>query len=131
MPVPDHLKTSRELAFRAVWWQAAVALLSGLMAWALAGADAGVAAAVGASSLVLGNAAMAQMSLGGGILPPRGAYARLLIGAILKWLLVFGVWVGAMAVLKKAPLAALLGLLATMAVHPIVIIFGAKVKRER
>jgi len=129
--VPDHLKTSRELAFRAVRWQTAAALLSGLAGWAVTGADAGLAASIGGFSLVLGNAAMAQMSLGGGIQPPRGAFARLLIGAILKWLLVVGVWVGAMAVLKKAPLAALLGLLATMAVHPIAIIFGAKVKRER
>ncbi|HMB56142.1 MAG TPA: hypothetical protein VKM35_02925 [Arenimonas sp.] len=107
------------------------AMFAGLAAWLFAGPGAGVAAAIGGSSIALGNAVMAHFSLGGGVLAPRVAFARLLLGAIFKWALVVLVWWGAMAVLKKAPLAALFGLLAAMAIHPIAIIFGAKVKRER
>ena len=102
-----------------------------MVAWGLAGANSGLAALIGGSSLALANAAAAQLSLGGGVQTPRAAYARLLLGTIFKWLLVVGVWLVAMAVLKKAPLAAILGLLAAAVAHPVAIIFAAKVKRER
>jgi len=129
--VSDHLTTTRRLAFRAIGWQTTAVVLAATMAWVVTGQREGLAVAVGGLSLVLGNVAMAQMSLGGGILPARGAYSRLLIGAVLKWLVVVGVWLVAMAVLKQAPVAALLGLLIAMVVHPVAILFGAKVKRER
>lgn len=127
----DHLKSTRRLAFCAIGWQSAVLVLAAGVAWVISGKGAGAAMLVGGFSLVLGNVAMAQLSLGGGVLSARGAYSRLLVGAILKWCLVVGVWVLAMAVLKKAPVAAVLGLLLAMVVHPIAILFGAKVKRER
>lgn len=127
----DHLSANREIAFRAVAWQALVSALAGAVAWGLAGMIPGLAALIGGSSLAIANAAAAQLSLGGGVQAPRVAYARLLLGTIFKWVLVVGVWLGAMAVLKKAPLAAILGLLAAMVAHPVAILFAAKVKRER
>lgn len=127
----DHLSANRGIAFRAVAWQALISALTGLLAWGLVGGNAGLAALIGGSSLAFANAAAAQLALGGGVQTPRAAYARLLLGTILKWVLVVGMWLGAMDVLKRAPLAAILGLLASMATHPVAILFVAKVKRER
>jgi hypothetical protein len=127
----DHLSANREIAFRAAAWQALVSALAGLAAWGLAGADAGVAVGVGGGSIALANAVATQLCLGVGIRTPGAAYARLLLGTVVKWGLVVGVWLLAMTVLQKAPLAAMLGLLAAMAVYPIAIFFAAKVKRER
>lgn len=127
----DHLSANREIAFRAAVWQALVSVLVGMAGWALANGSAGVAAWIGGSSIAVANAAATQLSLGGGILTPGAAFARLLLGTILKWGLVVGVWLLAMPALKKAPLAAMSGLLAAMAIYPIAILFAAKVKRER
>jgi hypothetical protein len=48
-----------------------------------------------------------------------------------KWLVVIAVWWGAIAIIGKAPIAAVAGLLAALLVHPLVVLLGTKVKRER
>jgi F0F1-type ATP synthase assembly protein I len=127
----DPLSSSRELAFRAVLWQALASALAGVVAWAATGPLAGVAALLGGGALVLGNAAATQLALGGGVQSARSAYLRLWFGMLVKWLFVVAVWLAAMAVLKQAPLAAIAGLVAAMLAHPAAIILAAKVKRER
>jgi hypothetical protein len=129
--VQDHLGSHRRLAFRAVAVQAAVALLAGAVATATAGRIAGLAAAIGAASVALASAVQAQLALGGGIAPPSVAFARLLLGTLAKWLVVVAVWWGAIAIIGKAPIAAVAGLLAALLVHPLVVLLGTKVKRER
>jgi hypothetical protein len=129
--VQDHLGSHRRLAFRAVAFQAATAVLAGLVAWLVAGRIAGLAAVIGAMSMALANAAQAQLALGGGVQVPGAAFARLLLGTLAKWLVVVAVWWGAIAVVGKAPLAALAGLLAAAVVHPLVVLFGSRMKRER
>ena len=127
----DHLGSHRRLAFRAVAVQSAVALLAGAVAPAPAGRIAGLAAAIGAASVALASAVQAQLALGDGIAPPSVAFARLLLGTLAKWLVVVAVWWGAIAIIGKAPIAAVAGLLAALLVHPLVFILGTKVKRER
>jgi hypothetical protein len=129
--VRDPLSSHRRLAFRAVAWQFAIALLAGIVAGVVAGRIAGIAAAIGAMSLALANAAQAQLALGGGVQPAGAALARLVLGTLLKWLVVIVVWWGAIAVIGKAPLAALCGLFAAWLAHPLVFLHGTKVKRER
>lgn len=129
--VQDHLGSNRRLAFRAVAFQAAAALLAGLVAGALAGRIAGFAACIGGTSMALANAAQAHIALGGGVQVPGAAFARLLLGTLVKWFVVVAVWWGAIAVVGAAPLSALGGLLAAAVVHPLVVFHGSRVKRER
>jgi hypothetical protein len=129
--VQDHLGSHRRLAFRAAAVQAAVALLAGAIASASAGRIAGFAAAIGAASVALASVVQAQLALGGGIAPPGVAFARLLLGTLAKWLVIVAVWWGAIAIVGKAPIAAVAGLLAALLAHPLVVLLGTKVKRER
>jgi hypothetical protein len=129
--VQDHLGSNRRLAFRAVAFQAAVALLAGLVAGVVAGRIAGFAACIGAASMALANAAQAQIALGGGVQVAGSAFARLLLGTLAKWFLVVAVWWGAIAVVGAAPIAALCGLFAAALVHPLVVFHGSRMKRER
>jgi hypothetical protein len=108
-----------------------VALLAGAVASASAGRNAGFAAVIGAASVALASAVQAQLALGGGIASPGVAFARLLLGTLAKWLVVIAVWWGAIAIIGKAPIAAVAGLLAALLVHPLVVLLGTKVKRER
>jgi hypothetical protein len=129
--VQDHLTRQRRIAFLAAGCQGLLAILAGSVAWMLAGKDAGRSAGIGAASLALASAAQAQMALGGGVQPPGAAFARLLLGTLAKWFVVVVVWWGAIAVIGKAPLAAVCGLLAASLVQPLVVLLGTKVKRER
>jgi len=106
-------------------------VLAGTVAWAVAGRNAGLAASIGAISMALANAAQAQLALGGGVQAPGAAFARLVLGTLAKWLVVVAVWWSAIAVVGKAPLAAICGLLAAALVHPLVVLHGSRVKRER
>lgn len=108
-----------------------MALLAGAVAGVVAGTEAGLASGIGALSLALANAVQAQLALGGGVQAAGVAFARLLFGTLAKWLIVVVVWWGAIAVIGKAPLAALCGLFAASMVYPLVVLLGTKVKRER
>ena len=96
---------------RAVAIQAVAALLVALAFLAL-GARQGLAAAVGGGAMLAGNALAATVALGGGIQPARTAFARLLLGTLLKWLLVMVVVVVALEAWRLPPLPALAGLAA-------------------
>lgn len=90
-----------------------------------------MAAAIGAGSVTVANALQARLALGGGVQPPSAAFLRLLLGTLVKWFVVVAVWWSSIAVVGKAPLAAIVGLFAASLAHPLVIHFGTKVKRER
>jgi ATP synthase protein I len=129
--VPDHLGSHRRLAYRAAIAQTGVALAAGIAATASSGRIAGLAAGIGAMSIALAGAVQAFVALGGGIQAPGSAFARLLLGTLAKWLVVAAVWWGAIGIIGKAPFAAVAGLLAAMVTHPLVVLLGTKVKRER
>jgi hypothetical protein len=127
--VLDHLRSNRALALQVAGFQVSVSVLAGLVGSAFGG-SVGLAALLGGLSVALGQSAMAWLSLGGGVQSPRGAFLRLLLGMLCKWLLVVLVWVVAMPFLGRAPLAGLLGLAAAMVAYPMAVLFAAKVKRE-
>ena len=81
--------------------------------------------------MAVANALQAQVALGGGVLPPSAAFARLLLGTLVKWFVVVAVWWSSIGVIGKAPLAALCGLFAASLAYPLVVYLGTKVKRER
>jgi F0F1-type ATP synthase assembly protein I len=109
--VHDPVAAGRRTAFRAVAVQAAVV---GLVAAAYLSSDArqALAALVGGAALVAGHLLVAALALGGGIVPARAAYARLLLGLLGKWLLVVVALAIALEAWRLPPLPMLAGLVA-------------------
>jgi F0F1-type ATP synthase assembly protein I len=96
---------------RAVAVQAAVATLVALAFLAL-GTRQALWAAAGGSAMLAGNGLAAAVALGGGIQPAGAAFARLLLGTLLKWLAVLVVVVVALQAWRLPPLPTLAGLVA-------------------
>jgi hypothetical protein len=63
-------------------------------------------------ALVAGHLLVAGLALGGGIVPARAAYARLLLGLLGKWLLVVVAIAIALGAWRMPPLPVLAGLVA-------------------
>ena len=80
----DPIATSRRTVMRAVAVQAAVVGLVALP-FLSGGWRHAMAALVGGLAMVAGNALVAWTALGG-VVPARVAFARLLLGTALKWL---------------------------------------------
>jgi F0F1-type ATP synthase assembly protein I len=96
---------------RAVAIQAAVAMLVAAAFLAL-GMRQALAAAVGGAAMLAGNGLAAAVALGGGIQPARAAFARLLLGTLVKWVVVLAVVAVAWEAWRLPPLPTLAGLVA-------------------
>ncbi|MFT3763309.1 MAG: hypothetical protein QM761_12050 [Pseudoxanthomonas sp.] len=118
----NSVASGRRLALRAVGCQSAVVLLLALAFLPRGGADA-AAALVGGSGMALGNALAAQVALGGGVMAARPAFARLLLAALLKWVVAISIFAIALAVWRLAPLPMLAGLAASVAAYPLALNF--------
>lgn len=66
---------------------------------------------LGGLGMLVGNLASILVALRGGFLPARAAFARLVLGAFGKWLLVVAVLVVALVAVKSPALPLLAGLL--------------------
>ena len=114
----DPIAASRRAVMRAVVVQAVAVGLVALLFLGVKGGGHALAALVGGLALVAGNALVAGMALGG-VVQARVAFARLLLGTALKWLVagaVFAVGVGVWRLPGPAMLAGLAaGLLAYLA----------------
>ncbi len=102
---------------------APVFLPMGWLAW--------LAALLGGTSVVVGNALAAIIALGGGIVTARSALLRLMLGTGLKWLVVITVFAIASGVWRMAPLPLLAGLAVGLIAHPLALNLCVRVKRER
>lgn len=126
----NSVAAGRSAALRAVAYQmtavalaAPVFLLMDLSAW--------LAALLGGTSVVLGNALAAIIALGGGVVTARSALLRLMLGTGLKWLVVITIFAIASGVWRMAPLPLLAGLAVGLIAHPLALNFCVRVKRER
>ncbi|MCL1635637.1 hypothetical protein M2650_13495 [Luteimonas sp. SX5] len=106
----DPIAAGRRSALRAAAVQVAVALLVAL-AFLMQGPRQALAAGIGGGALALGNALAAGVSLGG-IVPARVAFARLLLGALLKWVVAIGMFAIALGAWRLPPLPMVAGLAA-------------------
>lgn len=106
----DPIAAGRRSALRAAAVQATVALLVAL-AFLAQGPGQALAAGIGGGALALGNALAAGVSLGG-IVPARIAFARLLLGTLLKWSVAIGIFAIALGVWRLPPLPMVVGLAA-------------------
>ncbi len=125
-----HLAEGRLLALRVAKWQVLLGVTAMLIAWVWYGQAAGLGLMAGVLSILLGNLAMAQFSLGGGILPASRVYTRLWLGLCFKWLIVGLVLVLSFRLKALAPLAIAMGVMLALIVFPLVAMSGGKVKRE-
>ncbi|MDX1549515.1 MAG: hypothetical protein R3278_03125 [Lysobacter spongiicola] len=116
LSVHNPLSAGRRLASRAVAWQAGATALVALALLAF-GVPHALGALVGGGAVAAGGWLSRAISLGGGIAPAGGALARLLAGAMLKWVLVFGVLALGIGLGGFPPLAVLAGVLVALVVQ--------------
>lgn len=114
----NSVAAGRRLALRAVGCQLAAVMLVAL-AFSLRGPGAALAAGVGGSGVVLGNALAALVALGGGVVAARSAFARLMAATLLKWVVAITVFAVALAVWRLAPLPVLAGFATGLVAYPI------------
>lgn len=107
----NSVAAGRRLAWRAVVWQAAASVLVAL-AFLTGGLSSALAVLAGGGAVTLGGLAATGVALGGGVGPAGAAFARLLMGLVLKWLLVAVVLVIALAVLKLPGIPMMAGVVA-------------------
>jgi ATP synthase protein I len=107
----NSMAAGRRLALRAVTLQAAVAAAVAF-GFLLQGSASALAAGIGGAAVVTGSALLALSSFAA----PAGAgvaLARMLVGMLLKWGVVLGTLLYALAVLRVPPLPLLAGAVAT------------------
>ena len=131
----DPVAAGRQTALRAIGLQALVAVLVAT-AFLAQGPRAALAAAAGGAALVAGHLVVAAVALGGGIVPARVAFARLLLGIAGKWLVVVAVVAVALEAWRLPPLPMLAGLVAGLLAYHVsfnfvTLNFGNRDKRER
>ena len=114
----DPVAAGRHTALRAIGFQAVVAVLLAA-AFLAQGPRAALAAATGGAALVAGHLVAALLALGGGIVPARVAFARLLLGIAGKWLVVVAVLAVASGAWRLPPLPMLAGLVAGLLAYHI------------
>ena len=111
----NSLDAGRRLALRMVLLQLAVAVIVGAM-FLLKGHREAVSAAAGGGTAALGTALM-SVQVFGRLVGGAAAFARLLLGMLLKWAVVVGGLGLILFKYKLPPLAAVTGLVAAYAVY--------------
>jgi hypothetical protein len=114
--VLNSLDTGRRLALRIVLLQLAVAAMVGAVFLVARGHRDAVSAVAGGLTVALGTALMSVQALGR-LVGGAAAFARLLLGLLLKWAVVVGGLGLILFKYKLPPLAAVTGLAAAYAVH--------------
>ena len=109
--VSNSVAAGRRLAQRAIAWQAVATVLVAL-AFLVKGLPWSLAALVGGGAVTLAARVAAMVALGGGVSPAGTAFARLLVGMALKWLLVLVTVVVALAVFRLPGIPLLAGVIA-------------------
>lgn len=108
----NSIATGRRLAQRAIAWQAVATVLVAL-AFLAKGPSPALGVVVGGGAVTLAAWASAAVAFGGGVAPAAGtAFARLLLGMALKWVLVLVVLGLALAVFRLPGLPLLAGVIA-------------------
>ena len=126
----DPVAAGRHSALRAIGFQAVVAVLLG-GGFLAQGPPRALPAATGGAALVLGHLVVALVALGGGIVPARLAFARLLLGIAGKWLVVVAILAVALGAWRLPPLPMLGGLVAGLLAYYVALNSGNRKKRER
>ncbi len=106
----NSVHTGRQLAQRATAWQAAAAVLVAL-AWLATSPIHALGALVGGMGITAGSWAASKVALGGGVAPAGTAFARLMMGVAIKWVVVLLVLVVSLAGFRLPGLPLITGVL--------------------
>jgi ATP synthase protein I len=128
--VMNSAAAGRRLALRAMAYQTVAVVLVALV-FLIQGVSAAFAALLGGASVVVGSALAANIALGGGVVPARSAFMKLVLGTGIKWLVVMTVFALALGVGRLPPLPLLAGLAVALVAYPLVLNFSVRVERER
>ncbi|MDR2872717.1 MAG: ATP synthase subunit I [Xanthomonadaceae bacterium] len=109
----NSIAGGRQLAMRAIRWQAAAVAILALVLFSK-GSDWAAAALWGGGGVVLGNWIAARMALSGKVKPAGSAFGWLLAGMAMKWLLVTAAILIALAGLQLPAVPVLLSVLTSM-----------------
>jgi F0F1-type ATP synthase assembly protein I len=109
--VSNPLAAGRRLARRAIAWQAVATALVAL-AFLAKGLPSVLAVLAGGGAVTLAAWLSALVALGGGVSPAGTAFARLLMGMVLKWLLVLVAIVIALGLFRLPGLPLMAGVIA-------------------
>ena len=110
--VLNSLAAGRRSALRAVACQAVVGVLVSL-AFLVQGSQSAASAGIAGGSLALGGWSAAMLALGG-VVTARVAFARFLLGMLVKWCVVIAALVVALGIWRLPPVPMLVGLAAGM-----------------
>lgn len=122
----NSLAASRRSALRAVACQAIVGVLVSL-AFLAQGRESAASAGIASGSLALGSASAAMVALGG-IVDARVAFARLLLGMLVKWCVVTAAFVAALGIWRLPPVPMLVGLAVGVLVYSLAINWSGLVR---
>ncbi|WP_101926311.1 MULTISPECIES: ATP synthase subunit I [Luteimonas] len=103
----------RQLAQRAIVWQA-VAVAVTALAFLAKGGTWALAAALGGAAIAVGGWLSSVIALGGGVNPSAGALARLLAGVVVKWVVVVAVLLLGVGVGRLPPVPMLAGVIVAL-----------------
>ena len=117
--VLNSLAAGRRSALRAVACQAVVGVLVSL-AFLVQGTQSAASAGIAGGSLALGGACAAVLALGG-VVNARVAFARLLLGMLVKWCVVIAAFVVALGIWRLPPMPMLVGLAVGILVYSLAI----------
>ncbi len=117
--VLNSLAAGRRSALCAVACQAVVGVLVSL-AFLVQGTQSAISAGIAGGSLALGSGFAAMLALGG-VVTARVAFARLLLGMLVKWLVVLAAFVVALGIWRLPPVPMLVGLVVGMLVYSMTI----------
>lgn len=117
--VLNSLAAGRRSALRAVACQAVVGVLVSLAFW-VQGPQSAASAGIAGGSLALGGAFAAILALGG-VVTARVAFARLLLGMLVKWGVVLAAFVVALGAWRLPPVPMLVGLATGVLVYTVAI----------
>lgn len=106
----NSLAAGRRSALRAVACQVVVGVLVSL-AFLVQGPQSAVSAGIAGGSLALGSACAAVLALGG-VVSAQAAFARLVLGMLVKWCVVIAAFVVALGTWRLPPVPMLVGLVA-------------------
>ena len=124
--VLNSLAAGRRSALRAVACQAVVGVLVSL-AFLVQGPQSAASAGIAGGSLALGGASAAVLALGG-VVTARVAFARLLLGMLVKWVVVVAAFVVALGAWRLPPVPMLVGLAVGVLVYTVALNWSGPVR---
>jgi F0F1-type ATP synthase assembly protein I len=124
-----HFQNQRNRSMRLLVLQSALAIVIGSIWFVFNSPAQGMAFAIGALAVALGQYVHSVVAFTGGVRKATDWFGRFLLAVLLKWLTVFSLMLLGMRWLASAPLAGLAGIVFSLLVIQLFNYYEARVKR--